>query len=53
VAREGLLRLDPEDASLLDPLEETARTARSPADVLLAVHEKDASPSALLAVAAL
>jgi glutamate--cysteine ligase len=53
LAREGLLRLDPEDASLLDPLEETVRTGRSPADVLLATFEKDKDPAALLAVAAL
>jgi glutamate--cysteine ligase len=53
VAREGLQRLDPEDASLLEPLEETARTARSPADVLLAAQARDPSPASLLAVAAL
>ncbi len=53
VGREGLLRLDPEDASLLDPLEETARSGRSPADVVLAAHAKDPAPAALLAVAAL
>jgi glutamate--cysteine ligase len=53
LAREGLSRLDPEDASLLDPLEETARTGRSPADILLAAHAKDPSPASLLAVAAL
>jgi glutamate--cysteine ligase len=53
VARAGLLRLDAEDAPLLEPLEGTARTGRSAADVLLAAHAKDPSPASLLAVAAL
>jgi len=53
VAREGLRRLDPEDVPLLDPLEETARTGRSPADALLAAHAQDPSPGHLLSVAAL
>jgi glutamate--cysteine ligase len=53
VAKEGLLRLDPLDAPLLEPLEETARSARSPADALLLAHAQDPSPGHLLAVAAL
>ncbi len=53
VAKEGLLRLDAADAPLLDPLVETAATARSPADRLLEAYAKDPSPSHLLAFAAL
>jgi glutamate--cysteine ligase len=53
VAREGLLRLDPLDAPLLDPLEEAALSARSPADGLLAAFAEDAGPAHLLEVAAL
>jgi glutamate--cysteine ligase len=53
VAREGLLRLDPLDAPLLEPLEETARSGRSPADALLSAHAEDPSPANLLALAAL
>jgi glutamate--cysteine ligase len=53
VAREGLRRLDGEDAPLLEPLEEVVRTGRSPADGLLAVHARDARPGALLDAAAL
>jgi glutamate--cysteine ligase len=53
VARDGLRRLDPADVPLLDPLEETARSGRSPADLLLAAHAQDPSPSNLLAVGAL
>ena len=53
IAHEGLLRLDSEDATLLAPLEETARTARSPADVLLAAYARDKRPESLQAVAAL
>jgi glutamate--cysteine ligase len=53
LAREGLLRLDAQDAALLEPLEETVRTSRSPADGLLAAYAEDKSPAHLLSVAAL
>jgi glutamate--cysteine ligase len=53
LSREGLGRLDAEDAPLLQPLEETARTVCTPADVLLATFAKDSRPEALQAVAAL
>lgn len=53
VAREGLQRLDPDDAPLLAPLEDTVRTGRSPADLVLAAHARDPSPANLLSVAAL
>jgi glutamate--cysteine ligase len=53
VAQEGLGRLDPLDVSLLEPLEEAARTARSPADALLAAHAEDPNPAKLLTLAAL
>lgn len=53
LARDGLRRLDPADAPLLDPLEDTARSGRSPADLLLAAHAEDPSPGHLLAAAAL
>ncbi len=53
ISREGLLRLDPLDAPLLEPLEETARSGRSPADALLAAHAEDPSPGKLLTLAAL
>jgi glutamate--cysteine ligase len=53
VAREGLQRLDPLDAPLLAPLEETVRSGRSPADLLLTAYARDPSPANLLAAAAL
>lgn len=53
VAREGLLRLDPLDAPLLEPLEELAARGRSPADGLLAAFAEDPSPAHLLQVGAL
>ena len=53
VAQEGLLRLDPLDAPLLAPLEETVQTGRSPADVLLAAYAQDPRPEKLLAVGAI
>ncbi|MGO8970208.1 MAG: glutamate--cysteine ligase [Myxococcaceae bacterium] len=53
VAKEGLRRLDERDAPLLEPLEETAASGRSPADRLLAAFAQDPSPSSLLAVGAL
>jgi len=53
VAREGLARLDPLDVPLLEPLEEIARTGRSPADALLATFAEDPSPASVLAATAL
>ncbi len=53
IAKEGLRRLDPEDAPLLEPLEDTAQSGRSPADHLLAAYAEDPSVGHLLAVGAL
>jgi glutamate--cysteine ligase len=48
LAREGLRRLDPEDARLLDPLEERARAGRSPAEDVLEAAGSGISPAELL-----
>ena len=53
LAKEGLRRLDALDAPLLEPLEETAESVRSPADGLLAAYAVDPRPAHLLQVAAL
>jgi len=48
LARQGLQRLDPEDVSLLDPLEERARASRSPAEDVLETAGSGVSPAELL-----
>jgi len=48
IARGGLMRLDPEDAPLLDVLLEIAESGRSPAERVLEAWEKDRDPLALL-----
>jgi glutamate--cysteine ligase len=48
LAREGLRRVDPEDAPLLDPLEERARAGRCPAEDVLEIAESGVSPAELL-----
>ncbi len=53
LAKDGLRRLDKEDAPLLEPLEETLQTGRSPADRLLAAYAHDSSPDSLFAAGAL
>jgi glutamate--cysteine ligase len=49
IARGGLSRLDAGDAPLLDVLEETARSGRSPAERVLEVFERRPDPAALAA----
>jgi glutamate--cysteine ligase len=49
IARRGLERLDPADASLLEPLAEVAASGRSPAQAVLEAWEKDPRPEALFA----
>ncbi|WP_224366914.1 glutamate--cysteine ligase [Hyalangium versicolor] len=48
IARRGLERLDPQDASLLEPLARVAASGRSPAQAILDAWEKDPRPEALL-----
>jgi glutamate--cysteine ligase len=48
VAREGLLRLDPGDAPLLEPLEAVARSGRAPAQDVLEAWAQDQNPARLL-----
>jgi glutamate--cysteine ligase len=48
VARTGLRQLDPEDLSLLEPLDEVARSGKSPAEAVLAQAKRDPNPRALL-----
>jgi glutamate--cysteine ligase len=49
VARRGLLRLDPEDAPLLEPLAEVALRGRSPAERVLEVFDQQKDPARVLA----
>jgi glutamate--cysteine ligase len=49
LAREGLRRIDSEDAPLLDPLEERARAGRCPAEDVLEASGSGISPAQLLA----
>jgi len=49
IARAGLQRLDPADASLLDVLEARAASGQSPAEDVLAAAQTLHSPAALLA----
>jgi glutamate--cysteine ligase len=53
IAHRGLLRLDPEDAPLLEPLLEVAAEGRSPAQDILDAYAQDSRPEALLARLAL
>ena len=53
IAHRGLLRLDPEDAPLLEPLLEVAAEGRSPAQDVLDAYAADPRPEALLARLAL
>ena len=48
LARRGLERLDPQDAPLLEPLEEVAASGRSPAHRVLEAWERDRDPVKLL-----
>jgi glutamate--cysteine ligase len=48
VARAGLMRLDPADAPLLEPLRELVADGRSPAENVLDQWRKDADPVKLL-----
>ena len=48
IAREGLRRIDRDDAALLDPLEAVAQSGRSPAERVLEVFEKTPEPKKLL-----
>jgi len=48
LARAGLRHLDPEDAPLLDALEERARSGRSPAEDVLDLAKVETSPARLL-----
>jgi glutamate--cysteine ligase len=48
IARGGLMRLDPEDAPLLDVLLEIAEGGRSPAERVLEAWERDRDPVALI-----
>lgn len=48
IAVEGLKRLDPDDAPLLEPLLEVARSGRSPAEAVLEAYAEDPRPEALL-----
>ncbi len=48
IARRGLLRLDPADASLLDPLAEVAASGRSPAARVIAHWEEEKRPEVFL-----
>lgn len=49
IARDGLLRLDPEDAPLLDPLMEVAKSGRSPAERVLDAFAEEKNPARFLA----
>jgi glutamate--cysteine ligase len=48
IARGGLMRMDPEDAPLLDVLLELAESGRSPAERVLEAWERDRDPAALV-----
>ena len=48
LAREGLKHLDPEDVPLLEPLEERARSGRSPAEDVLEAFREEKSPARFL-----
>jgi glutamate--cysteine ligase len=48
VARQGLQRLDPDDIPLLEPLEERARSGRSPAEDVLEAFREEKSPARFL-----
>ena len=48
LARVGLERLDPDDVPLLEPLEERARSGRSPAEDVLEAFRDETSPARLL-----
>lgn len=52
VARAGLMRLDPEDAALLDPLEQLAKRGRSPSDEVLSLFETQRDPAKVLSALA-
>lgn len=49
IARDGLRRLDGDDAPLLDPLAEVAKSGRSPAEQVLEVFEEEKNPAKFLA----
>jgi glutamate--cysteine ligase len=53
IARRGLLRLDPLDAPLLEPLAEVAASGRSPARAVLARFEAEPAPERFLSAYAL
>ena len=48
LARVGLEHLDPDDLPLLEPLEERARSGRSPAEDVLEAFRDETSPARLL-----
>ncbi|HME91379.1 MAG TPA: glutamate-cysteine ligase family protein, partial [Myxococcaceae bacterium] len=48
IAREGLMRLDPMDEPVLEPLLELASQGRSPAEIVLKAWERDPDPLKLL-----
>jgi glutamate--cysteine ligase len=48
LAREGLKHLDPDDVPLLEPLEERARSGRSPAEDVLDAFRDEKSPARFL-----
>ncbi len=49
ISRRGLVRLDAEDAPLLDPLAQVAASGRSPAQAVLDAWAREPDPEALLA----
>ncbi|RYZ35443.1 MAG: glutamate--cysteine ligase [Myxococcaceae bacterium] len=48
IAKRGLLRLDPQDAPLLAPLEEVAASGHSPAQAVLDAWKQDPRPEVLM-----
>jgi glutamate--cysteine ligase len=48
IARQGLQNLDPDDIPLLAPLEERARSGRSPAEDVLEAFREEKSPARFL-----